>query len=46
MSLKFTPITFRRIILFVPIIQGPRTKYTLGKKELIIDVSQLEIEVL
>ena len=34
-------ITFRRIILFIPIIQGPLTKYTLSMKELIIDVSQL-----
>ena len=28
------------------VIQGPRTKYTLSMKELIIDVSQLDIEVL
>ena len=39
-------ITFRRIILFIPVIQGPRTKYTLSMKELIMDVSRLDIEVL
>ena len=39
-------ITFRRIILFIPIIQGLRTKYTLSMRELIIEVSQLDIEVL
>ena len=33
-------------MVFISIIQGPRTKYTFCMKELIVDISRLDIEVL